>query len=242
MNSSEQTTVHLSKAPPDGHRALPAPPASDALVARLAEEMAQAWERGERPRAEDCLAAHPGLREWASAVMDLVYEEICLCREYGELVETAALVARFPAWKRQIEVLLRCADALEPGGHESFPQAGERIGEFVLLAEIGRGGQGRVFLATQTSLGDRPVVLKITPRSGQEHIALALLQHTHIVPLLSVLDEPARNLRALCMPYFGGLTLAALLVQLGKLPSPWAGRHVLELLDTTRAPPPLPPF
>jgi hypothetical protein len=42
----------------------PAPPNPlEALALRLAEEMAVAWHRGERPPAEDFLARHPELRD-----------------------------------------------------------------------------------------------------------------------------------------------------------------------------------
>src|SRR5205814_3377830 len=102
--------------------------------------------------------------------------------------------------------------------------------------ELGRGALGRVFLASQLSLGDRPVVLKLTPGEAREHLSLARLQHTHIVPLYSVHDHPDRGLRALCMPYFGGATLAQLLEALR--PQPPAGRtgkHLLDALDRAQA-------
>ena len=58
-----------------------------------------------------------------------------------------------------------------------FPRVGEVLAGFRLLAELGRGAAGRVFLAAQPSLGDRPVVLKVTPRGREEHLSLARLQH-----------------------------------------------------------------
>src|SRR5207244_12851253 len=101
--------------------------------------------------------------------------------------------------------------------------------DFLLLAELGRGVHGRVFLASQPSLADRPVVLKLTPCDASEHLSLARLQHTHIVPLYCVQDHPARGLRALCMPYFGGATLAPLLTALR--PNPPANRGGKDLFD-----------
>ena len=47
-------------------------------------------------------------------------------------------------------------------------------------------------------------MVKITPRSGDEHLSLARLQHTHVVPLYAVQDFPEVNLRPLCMPFLGG--------------------------------------
>src|SRR5439155_2607158 len=84
------------------------------------------------------------------------------------------------------------------------------------------------------SLGDRPVVLKLTPCEAHEHLSLARLQHTHIVPLYSVQDHPEQGLRALCMPYFGGTTLARLLEALSaRPPAQRTGNDLLEALDRT---------
>src|SRR5262249_46330432 len=121
-------------------------------------------------------------------------------------------------------------------GALSFPQVGDTLGEFTLLAELGRGAQGRVFLAKQPALADRPVVLKLIPLLAREHLSLARLQRTHIVPLYSVQDFPDRLLRALCLPYFGGATLAALLDVLGNRPVHQRnGRHLLDALKQIQA-------
>ncbi len=82
----------------------------------------------------------------------------------------------------------------------------------------GAARAGHVFLASQPSLGDRPVVVKLTTFHGQEHLTLARLQHTNIVPLYAVVDDAVRKLRILCMPYFGGVTLDVLLDKLADLP------------------------
>ncbi len=143
------------------------------------------------------------------------------------------MLRRFPQWRPQLEVLFDCQRVLgPPRAAPQFPAAGESLGDFFLLAELGRGSQGRVFLASQMSLGERPVVLKLMPAEAREHLSLARLQHTHIVPLYCVQDHPARRLRALCMPYFGGATLARLLEALAPLPPERrTGRDLLDALD-----------
>jgi serine/threonine protein kinase/Tfp pilus assembly protein PilF len=85
-------------------------------------------------------------------------------------------------------------------------QVGGEFGGFRLLQEVGRGAFGRVFLATQESLADRPVALKIAPDVGGESHALAQLQHTHIVPIYST--HKVGSLQAVCMPWCGRCTLA----------------------------------
>jgi serine/threonine protein kinase len=204
--------------------------------------MARRWGAGDRPLAEEFLARHPQLQGRPEAALDLVYEEVCLREHHGEEVSPEALRARFPDLREQLGLLLDCHRLLEAGtSRPRFPAAGESLAGFHLLGELGRGAQGRVFLATQPALADRPVVLKLVPRGGQEHLSLARLQHTHIVPLYAAHDDPARRLRVLCMPYFGSLTLLRLLGALRALPGPcalpgqaWDGARLLEVLDRSQ--------
>jgi serine/threonine protein kinase/tetratricopeptide (TPR) repeat protein len=198
--------------------------------------MAESWRKGTFQRAEHFLDLHPELWTVPAAVLDLLYEELCLCQEYGQPADAEELVLRFPNWEAQIKILLNCVQALEAQPVPALPEAGDTVGDFRLLARLGQGGQGQVFLACQLSLGDRPVVLKISTQRGGEHLSLAQLQHTHIVPLLSVLDDAEANLRVLCMPYFGGLSLAAILVRLqDQAPGQRTGQQVIELLDAERS-------
>jgi len=213
-----------------------APPGPFALVQRLAEQMVERWRWGERPLAEEYLERHPELRAHPEAALELIYEEICLRREYGQTFATADVLDRFPEWRAQLQVLLDCHELLEqPPAVHRFPEPGESLGDFQLLKELGRGGRGRVFLATQPSLAGRSVVVKVTPQDGREHLSLGRMQHTHIVPLYSVQDHPESNLRALCMPYFGGATLAWVLGTLREVPlGKRSGSDLLKALD--RAP------
>ena len=73
-------------------------------------------------------------------------------------------------------------------------------------------------------------MLKFAPAEFvTEAHTLARLQHTNIVPLFSV--HPVGPLVALCMPYFPGPTLAAVLHELRKEPSlPDSGRWLVGRL------------
>jgi serine/threonine protein kinase/Flp pilus assembly protein TadD len=189
------------------------------LAERLAEEMARRWRGGERPLAEEYLARHPELLGRPEAALELIAEEIYLRAEAGLEPDAAEFAGRFPQWRRQVQALLDCHQLMSSQfGPLRFPAAGEALGDFRLLAELGRGAHGRVFLARQPALADRPVVLKLTPGAGREHLALSRLQHTHIVPLYSAHTFPERRLRGLCQPYFGGAALAAVLQLIEAIP------------------------
>src|SRR4051794_19195833 len=68
-------------APPPRPNVPPGP--VDLVVAPLLEAMGAAWERGERPPAEDFLARPPEVRDHPEAAVRVIYEEICLRQEHG---------------------------------------------------------------------------------------------------------------------------------------------------------------
>src|SRR5262249_9218388 len=88
---------------------------------------------------------------------------------------------------------------------------GDTIGPYVLRRELGRGSFARVFLAEETDLANRLVVVKIATRSTREPWLLARARHAHIVEILShyTVDDGAFQL--ICMPFWGGATLADVL-------------------------------
>jgi serine/threonine protein kinase len=148
-------------------------------------------------------------------------------------VPLAELVRRFPQWQTELEVVLDCDRLLGAApGPPAFPEPEEALGEFLLLAELGRGARGRCFLGAQPSLSYRQVVLKVTSDDHVEHLSLARLQHTHIMPLYSEHEFPDRRLRALCMPYLGGTTLARILAKLCRMPADRrSGQSLLDSLE-----------
>ncbi len=202
-------------------------------MTRLIEEFAAAWGRGERPPAEEFLDRHSRLTMPPEAAIRLIYEEVCLRQGEGQEVTLAELLRRFPQWRTELEVLLDCDRLLGAmPGPPDFPAVGETLGDFLLLAELGRGAKGRCFLAAQPSLSYRRVVVKITADDHVEHLSMARLQHTHIMPLYSEHEFADRRLRALCMPYLGGATLARILAELSRVPAAQrSGQSFLDILD-----------
>jgi len=207
-------------------------------ASRLTREFQLAWRRGERPTVERFLARSPAAD--AELAIQLICEEICLRQESGEQVDAGELHARFPHWRAELELLLACGEMFADQAPPVLPQPGDELGEFRLLTELGRGANGRVFLATQPALSDRQVVVKFTSSTAAEHLSLARLQHTGIVPLYLVQHFPARGLRGLCMPYLGGASLDTLLADLkDQPPERRSGRSLVAALDRRQADPSL---
>jgi serine/threonine protein kinase/tetratricopeptide (TPR) repeat protein len=209
------------------------PEPDSSWVALQVEAMAEGWRTGGQPTAAEILQRNPRVGD--EAAIRLIYEEVQFRREAGQDVPTSEIVRRYPQWRDPLGVLLRCDRLLRTGPEPvEFPDVGERLGDFELFDELGRGASGRTYLALQPALADRPVVLKVIPRDHDEHLSLARLQHTHIVPLYSEHVFSELGLRALCMPYLGGASLAYVLEGLAAIPADRRqGRDVLAVLDRT---------
>src|SRR5207247_2302989 len=62
------------------------------------------------------------------------------------------------------------------------------------------------------------------------------LQHTHIVPIYSVHEDARAGLRAVCMPYFGGASLARVLEALyAEVKVPTRGEELIGALGKIEA-------
>ncbi len=94
--------------------------------------------------------------------------------------------------------------------------AGDQLGHYLLLEQVGEGGMGVVWKARDTRL-DRPVAIKLLrdplatdpaglERFGQEARALAAIRHPGIVTIHSI--EEAEGRRFLTMELVEGTTLA----------------------------------
>ena len=165
------------------------------------------------PRIEDFLDTATGA-ERAALVQELILLDLHYRRRAGQLPEARAYQARFPdldpgwltaALEESAEGLplpsTRIAMPAISGGADQPTQAlsrevPERLGEFRILREVGRGGMGVVYEAIQESLG-RHVALKVLPFSSllsathlerfqREAKAAARLHHTNIVPVFGV--------------------------------------------------------
>jgi serine/threonine protein kinase/WD40 repeat protein/tetratricopeptide (TPR) repeat protein len=170
-------------------------------VEELAEDYIERLRRGERPSLSEYTDRFPDLAEEIRDLFPALVKIERLRPVSGELEEEAA-----------------------PGQAASGPTR-ERLGDFRILREIGRGGMGIVYEAEQVSLGRR-VALKVLPvhslldpkrlqRFRREARAAARLHHTNIVPVFGVGDHDGTPY--FVMQYIHGLGLDEVLRELRRL-------------------------
>jgi serine/threonine protein kinase/WD40 repeat protein len=139
----------------------------------LAEEFAERLRHGERPSLTEYVEKYP---EHAEEIRDI-----------------------FPALAMMEQLKPATGDLTGAFGNDATEVTGtrlERLGDYRILREVGRGGMGVVYEAEQVSLG-RHVALKVLPeqallnpthleRFRREAKAAAKLHHTNIVPVYGV--------------------------------------------------------
>jgi serine/threonine protein kinase/Tfp pilus assembly protein PilF len=203
-------------------------------------EFTSRWQRGEAPSIPEFLTRLGPSRVSDSAA--LIYHAYCLAQAAGLDPDPADYIARFPLEGGLLQRLFRLnrvLDALPLGCSADpalLPEVGDEIGPFRLVRKLGEGGFARVFLAEQSDLDHRLVVVKVSTRISPEPRLLARARHSHIVEVLwhSLIDDG--SLQLICMPFLGGATLAAVLAdQERQVRRPGSGRDLLEGLDRVSA-------
>ncbi|HTK78195.1 MAG TPA: protein kinase [Gemmataceae bacterium] len=170
----------------------------------------------------------------------------------GEHPSVSEYVRKYPELADQIEELFPALAAMEefgsaggttlnlpPGpGDAAVP---EKLGEYCILREVGRGGMGVVYEAVQETLG-RHVALKVLParkasdamqleRFRREAQAAAKLHHTNIVPVFGVGEHAGVHYYA--MQFIPGQSLDAVLDELRRMHD---GGSVSTAAPTTASP------
>ncbi len=191
------------------------------LLAQLQSESAK--KSGCTP--EELLAQWPTNPRTDRDAASLIFQDFCRRREQDPNTNIKEYQERFPEHKDTLATLVQQdaflksisapSESRGSSPHFSLPEVGDKLFGFRFLHELGRGSFARVFLATQDDLASRPVVLKVSNLAGDEPQTMAMLQHTHIVPIYSVHEDKRAGLRAVCMPYFGGASLSAVLKEAG---------------------------
>jgi serine/threonine protein kinase/Flp pilus assembly protein TadD len=211
----------------------------------LVEELRSRRAEGEAVRPEELIQRWPTDPHTDADIASLLFEDYCQRQRAGEDASIVEYERRFPEHQDSLAVLVRQHAVWRSlkGTHGSstttlaLPSIGDELFGFRLCQELGRGAFARVFLAEQSNLAGRPVVLKVSAADGDEPQTLAQLQHTHIVPIYSVHEDAQAGLRAVCMPYFGGASLSAVLrAVFAETDVPLHGEQLVRALTVAQAP------
>jgi serine/threonine protein kinase/tetratricopeptide (TPR) repeat protein len=237
------------------------PPRDHPLYGRVLAELVRvdleySWRAGRRRPVDDYLKRFPELQ--GEGLGEVCFEEYRLRRRAGECPRPEEFRERFgvdtsnwPAAESRRGLGSTAVDprtAVDPGdapieleavkaaaacGPLEFPEPGVVFLGYELIDELGRGAFGRVYLARESALAGRWVVLKVTLDVRHESRALARLQHTNIVPVYSRVR--AESLEAICMPYCGGTSLADVTRALRRAgPAPADGAWLAKLVRAAR--------
>lgn len=210
------------------------------LAALVKSDLRHRFSRGESPAVAEYLERFPELRESGGRVLSLIYEEFCLREERGEGVGVESFCDRYPDWRESLASQLQYHRLISQAAGigqaaPKFPQPGDSFGEFELDSVLGTGGSSRVFLARDTSLGNRVVVLKVAVDRGNEPMILGGLVHPRIVWVNSVAYQPESQLRGLSMPYHPGLPLDEIVKGLDPSSLPRQARVFWDALEADKA-------
>jgi eukaryotic-like serine/threonine-protein kinase len=167
----------------------------------LAYEFAERYRRGERPALTEYTVRHP---ELADEIREL-FPALVMMEQFGSGTD-------------------RASDHVTSRVQQGRPIP-ERLGDFRIIREIGRGGMGIVYEAEQESLG-RHVALKVLSHPQQlgpirlirfqrEARAAARLHHTNIVPVFGV--GVHEDVHYYAMQYIEGQSLDCVLREMFRL-------------------------
>jgi serine/threonine-protein kinase len=211
--------------------------AAERRVDEVCLRFESAWLSERRPCLEDFLADAAG-GERRFLLRELIRLDVCYRRGCGETPGPEDYLRRFPeaeaTWTAEtVSAAGTGSSGPRPPGTGAAPPP-ERIGDYEILGELGRGGMGVVYQARQTKL-DRLVALKMIlavklpgaeERFRAEARAVAALQHPNIVQVYEIGEHQGQPFLAL--EFVDGGSLAH---KLGgtPLPSHDAARLVADL-------------
>ena len=220
---------------------------ADTSLELMRIDLEHRWKVGSPRPLDNYLSSFSDVFEDSSRLSELAFEEYRCRAQAGEKVHPEEYTQRYsvPIDDWPLEDLTttkphpwQSFETIDDLGDESsrlvdaiqlFPEVGHKFLDFELIDRLGQGSFATVFLARQSQLADRQVVLKVSAVSSVEPDYLARLQHTNIVPIYSVHQRD--NLQAVCMPYFGRTTLADVVRELKPLKqSPATGQFFIEQL------------
>lgn len=203
---------------------------------RILDDIFARWRESSTPDALAELENHPELGHSKSVILELACEEFWLRSERGESPSVQEFIRRFPGHSTGLNRFLAIGSQLDvvasfrPERRE-WPTIGTVYRGFRLQERLGRGAFSCVYLAEDTSLADRQVVLKLTTLPGNEPEALGRLRHNNVVPVYAYYPPESAAVAMLVMPYCGRTTLEDLLDRIRLEPElPYSMRVLSEFI------------
>jgi len=191
----------------------PSEPSQRSVLDELLRYVQEEGRAGRSVSVVKILDEHPQLWSQKSFVVELAYEDFLQRCKNGLDVDIEDYCNQYPGYQTTLLRLLALHEVIRfnPGLLEQasspWPAVGTTWLGFHLLEELGRGTCSRVFLASETALGDRKVALKISRDGANEARLLGRLQHRNIVPIHGVHVDPSDGWTGISMPYRGRNTL-----------------------------------
>jgi serine/threonine protein kinase len=175
-------------------------------------DLEQRIARGISRRLEHYAREFPELLENGEPPCDLIYEEYHLRRTAGQAVSPRDYYERFPKSANALRRLMGTEDFTASTQLVAAKQiktfaAGQRLDDFDLITEVGKGAFGSVYLARQVSM-QRMVALKVSADKGSEPQTLAQLDHPNIIRVFDQRRLPEQHVKLMYMQFAPGGTLA----------------------------------
>lgn len=184
---------------------LAVPERSRVLTELACIDLEYSFQAGEKPEVSPFLESHAEIFTDPCLRAEVAKEHYRLLRINNVDIDRASVASVYLVDGSQwSEMPLGESSSANP-----FPKVGIEFCGYPLLAELGEGAMGRVYLARQPDLAGRLVVLKVTRQLTGEASELARLQNAGIIPVYSIHQQS--GLYAICMPYLGAITLAHLI-------------------------------
>jgi len=188
----------------------------------LVDDIVHRWQLGQPPDTRAALTEFPHLELNKRIVIELAYEEFCQRQKAGEAIDLEGFCSRFPEHRDPLHRLLRSHLAAEPRLRAKplapfrWPKPGEKLEQYYLLAQLGRGTFAVVYLAYDINTR-RQTVVKASIRGEAEAKLIGPLEHDAIVPIWSAFTS-ATGFSLVSMPFLGLATLQDLLDESKKAP------------------------
>lgn len=162
----------------------------------------------------------------------------------GRKIDIEDYCKKYPQYREAILSKFRTAEFIKNNLREE-DLSGKKLGEYIILQELGRGGMGVVFLGVQPTLS-RLTAIKVLPptfshdketlKNFQEEAKIvAKFNHPNIVPIYSISDE--RGIYYIAMGYISGLSLKSIveILKVNKDPGKLNASVVKNILQTPLA-------